>query len=70
MITLTTKYNVSLTSILASLPAGLIPIDVFIVGYMKNATGHFQPWASDPRVRQDISTTVICAYYGNFAYFK
>ena len=48
----------------ASLPTGLVPIDVFIVGYMKNSTGQFQPWASDSRDRHDFSTTLLCAYYG------
>jgi hypothetical protein len=48
----------------ASLPTGLVPIDVFIVGYMKNSSGQFQPWASDTRDRHDFSTTVLCAYYG------
>ena len=48
----------------ASLPTGLVPIDVFIVGYMKNSSGQFQPWAIDSRDRHDFSTTLLCAYYG------
>lgn len=48
----------------ASLPTGLIPIDVFVVGYMKNSSGQFQPWASDMRDRHDFSTTLLSAYYG------
>jgi len=47
---------------ISSLPIGLIPIDVFLVGQMKNATGIFQPWASDEHVRHHISTTVFCSY--------
>ncbi|KAI9558303.1 hypothetical protein GHT06_015056 [Daphnia sinensis] len=51
---------------MASLPTGLIPIDVFVVGYMKNSTGQFQPWASDMRDRHDFSTTLLSAYYASY----
>ncbi|EFX78429.1 hypothetical protein DAPPUDRAFT_105179 [Daphnia pulex] len=50
----------------ASLPIGLVPIDVFIVGYMKNSSGQFQPWAIDSRDRHDFSTTLLCAYYASY----
>ncbi|XP_046459227.1 probable lysosomal cobalamin transporter [Daphnia pulex] len=50
----------------ASLPTGLVPIDVFIVGYMKNSSGQFQPWAIDSRDRHDFSTTLLCAYYASY----
>lgn len=55
---------VSLT--LASLPSGLMPIDALLVGYMKNSSGLFEPWASDLRVRQDVSSVLLCSYYGTW----
>lgn len=49
---------------LASLPTALLPIDIFIVGYMKNVSGDFQSWASDSLVRRDVGTIIMSAYYG------
>ena len=56
-----------ITLTVASLPSGLIPIDVFIVGYMKNSSGHFQQWASEA-VRQDVVDTILYTYYGSFLF--
>ena len=50
--------------VLASVPTALIPVDVFIVSYMKDSTGQFRSWAQDPHVRQDVQNTVLYSYYG------
>ena len=48
---LTAVSIIALTT--ASLTPGLIPIDIFIVGYMKNSSGAFKPWAVDEQIRDD-----------------
>ena len=50
---------------IASLPSGLVSINAFVIGSMKNSTGYFHPWASGPQVQSDISTIFISVYYGN-----
>ena len=49
---------------MASIPVGLIPIDAFLVAYMKNATGTFKPWATDANDRYNVTLPLLCAYYG------
>jgi len=49
------------------LAAALVPVDVFLVSYMKNANGTFKDWAVDPETRQAISgqmMTAYCVLYG------
>jgi len=48
---------------IALLTTFLVPVDVFLVSFMKNSNGTFQEWAEDAQVRQSIEDTVLYAYY-------
>ena len=43
--------------------AFLVPVDVFLVSYMKNPNGTYKDWASSPGVRADLQWSVLQAYY-------
>ena len=43
--------------------AFLVPVDVFLVSYMKNPNGTYKDWASNPGVRADLQWSVLQAYY-------
>jgi len=41
----------------------LVPVDVFLVSFMKNNDGNWKPWASDADVREDLKSSILYAYY-------
>ena len=43
--------------------AFLIPVDVFLVSFMKNSDGTYKPWASNPEVRSNLQWSMMQAYY-------
>ena len=43
--------------------AFLVPVDVFLVSFMKDSDGTYKPWASDPEVRSELQWSVMQAYY-------
>ncbi|KAK3091500.1 hypothetical protein FSP39_020283 [Pinctada imbricata] len=45
------------------LTTALIPVDIFLVSYMKTSNGTFQPWAQDTSTRQSLEKSVEYAYY-------
>ncbi|XP_060082388.1 probable lysosomal cobalamin transporter [Ylistrum balloti] len=45
------------------LTTALIPVDVFLVSYMKDSKGHFKDWANDTETRQSIENSVAYGYY-------
>jgi len=45
------------------LTIALVPVDVFLVSYMKNPDGSFKDWVNDNSTRNSIESTVTYAYY-------
>ena len=43
--------------------AFLVPVDVFLVSFMKNSDGTYKPWATEPDVRSNLQWSVMQAYY-------
>jgi len=41
----------------------LVPVDVFLVSYMKNSDGSWKPWAEDADVRKSLEDSILYAYY-------
>eukprot|EP00112_Aurelia_sp_Birch-Aquarium-sp1_P004805 Seg1545.2_Seg1545.9 transcript_id=Seg1545.2_Seg1545.9/GoldUCD/mRNA.D3Y31 product="putative lysosomal cobalamin transporter" protein_id=Seg1545.2_Seg1545.9/GoldUCD/D3Y31 len=65
------ELSTTLISILALfvtlLTTGLVPVDVFLVSYMKDSSGSYKSWASDPDARKSIEDTITLAYYALYA---
>ncbi|CAG2164771.1 unnamed protein product [Oppiella nova] len=57
----------SITSIVALfvslLTCALIPVDIFIVSFMKDSSSHFKEWALNITQRTDIENSVLYSYY-------
>ncbi|XP_077163705.1 lysosomal cobalamin transport escort protein LMBD1 [Paroedura picta] len=47
---------------IALITSALLPVDIFLVSYVKNQNGTFKDWA-DPNVTRQIEDTVLYAYY-------
>ncbi|KAK6180086.1 hypothetical protein SNE40_012298 [Patella caerulea] len=64
------KYDSELSSTLAAIFAlavalfttALIPVDIFLVSYMKNSNGDYEDWANSSSVRKEIERSVLYAY--------
>ncbi|XP_053210597.1 probable lysosomal cobalamin transporter isoform X1 [Panonychus citri] len=52
---------ISLTIVMIT--SALLPVDIFLVSYMKSSNGMFQPWASELSVRESIENSVLYCYY-------
>jgi hypothetical protein len=39
--------------------AFIVPVDVFLVSYMKSSDGTFKPWAVDPEVRANLQVPIL-----------
>ena len=50
----------ALSSVLAS--AALVPLDVFVVSYMKNGDGSFKEWAQDKAFRDTVTGHLMTSY--------
>lgn len=48
---------------LTLITSALVPVDVFLVSYMKFSNGTYKPWAEDPSVRETIEDSVLYTYY-------
>ena len=42
--------------------AALVPLDVFVVSYMKNADGSFKEWAADKAYRDVVTGRLMTSY--------
>ncbi|RUS76711.1 hypothetical protein EGW08_015538 [Elysia chlorotica] len=52
--------------------SALVPVDIFLVSYMKDHDGSFKDWAQNKTVRDDLEHTVLVTYYvfyGIIAFF-
>lgn len=45
------------------LTAAVVPVDIFLVSFMKNADGSFKPWANDSETRAALQNGVLYTYY-------
>ncbi|KAK7100447.1 probable lysosomal cobalamin transporter [Littorina saxatilis] len=65
------KYDSELSSTLTAifalsvtlLTSDLVPVDIFLVSYMKNSDGTFKDWANSSTTRSDLESSVLYAYY-------
>ncbi len=48
---------------LTLITSSLVPVDVFLVSYMKFSNGTYKPWAEPPEVRASLEATVLDTYY-------
>lgn len=48
---------------LALMTSLLVPVDVFLISYMKNYDGSWQPWAQSEAVREALENSILWAYY-------
>ncbi|CAL1530463.1 unnamed protein product [Lymnaea stagnalis] len=65
------EVSTTLTAIFALtvtlLTSALVPVDIFLVSYMKDADGTFKEWANNSSVRDETEDTVLIAYYVLYA---
>ncbi|XP_078069426.1 lysosomal cobalamin transport escort protein LMBD1 isoform X2 [Mustelus asterias] len=47
----------------ALITSSLLPVDIFLVSYMKDSRGSYKDWAADNITRQNIEDTVLYGYY-------
>ncbi|GCC30791.1 hypothetical protein chiPu_0009245 [Chiloscyllium punctatum] len=52
----------------ALITSSLLPVDIFLVSYMKDSRGSYKEWAADNITRQNIEDTVLYGYYSRGAY--
>ena len=45
----------------------LVPVDVFLVSFMKNSDGTWKPWAEDSEVRDSLKYSILYAYYACYS---
>ena len=66
------KYDSEMCSTIASilgvavalLTTALVPVDIFLVSFMKDNDGNFKSWAQNNETRQSVENGVLYAYYG------
>lgn len=49
--------------IVVLITSALLPVDIFLVSYMKEENGTFKEWASDNATRQQVESSVMYSYY-------
>ena len=49
--------------IVVLLVTALIPVDIFLVAFMKTSDGHFKDWAETNATRAELENGVLYAYY-------
>ncbi|XP_013380006.1 probable lysosomal cobalamin transporter [Lingula anatina] len=61
----------TITSVLAVavalLTSALVPVDIFLVAFMKDPDGKFKEWAESNVTRQEVETSVLYTYYTMYA---
>jgi len=48
------------------LTTAVIPVDIFLVAFMKDDQGHFKPWAESNETRQSLQQDVLYTYYAMY----
>jgi len=41
----------------------LVPVDIFLVSFMKNSDGSWKPWAENPDIRESLKNSILYTYY-------
>lgn len=47
----------------ALVTSALVPVDIFLVSYMKDSSGNFREWANNSSVRDMVEHSVLISYY-------
>ena len=62
------EWSTTISAILALsitlFTTALIPVDVFLVSFMKNSDGSFKDWAVSNATRNSVEESVLIGYYG------
>ncbi|GAB1607377.1 probable lysosomal cobalamin transporter [Argonauta hians] len=69
------KYDNECSSTLAAIiglsaalvTSAIVPVDIFLVSYMKDSNGHFRDWASNSTTRDHVVNSVLISYYAMYA---
>ncbi|EDO26610.1 predicted protein, partial [Nematostella vectensis] len=48
---------------IALMTTALVPVDIFLVSYMKNDDGSWKPWSANRMNRDDIEETAVATTY-------
>ncbi|KAG8540818.1 hypothetical protein GDO81_018491, partial [Engystomops pustulosus] len=51
---------------IALIATALLPVDIFLVSFMKNENGTFKDWAENNATRAQIENTVLIGYYSKY----
>lgn len=65
------KYDSECSSTLAAVlglstalvTSSLVPVDIFLVSYMKDSSGNFREWANNSSIRDMVEQSVLISYY-------
>ena len=49
--------------IVVLITSALLPVDIFLASYMKNADGTFKEWATSQEVRDSLESSILYSYY-------
>eukprot|EP00063_Salmo_salar_P035875 XP_014010710.1 PREDICTED: probable lysosomal cobalamin transporter [Salmo salar] len=52
---------------IALITSALLPVDIFLVSYMKHPNGTYKEWAEHNETRGQIEDTVLYAYYSLYS---
>ncbi|KAL5022678.1 hypothetical protein ScPMuIL_001833 [Solemya velum] len=71
----TSKYDSTVSTTLSSvfaltvtlLTTALVPVDIFLVSFMKTSDGYFKDWANSSSERQSVEDSVAYTYYALYA---
>ncbi|CAI9727329.1 Hypothetical predicted protein [Octopus vulgaris] len=47
----------------ALVTSAIVPVDIFLVSYMKDSDGHFREWANNSSARDHVMNSVLISYY-------
>ncbi|XDV50671.1 hypothetical protein PO909_019689 [Leuciscus waleckii] len=51
---------------IALITSALLPVDIFLVSFMKYPNGTYKEWAANNETRQQIEDTVLYGYYSKY----
>ncbi|XP_052825855.1 probable lysosomal cobalamin transporter [Octopus bimaculoides] len=65
------KYDSECSSTMAAIiglsaalvTSAIVPVDIFLVSYMKDSDGHFRDWANSSSARDHVTNSVLISYY-------
>uniref|UniRef100_A0A8C7YD14 Uncharacterized protein n=1 Tax=Oryzias sinensis TaxID=183150 RepID=A0A8C7YD14_9TELE len=54
---------------IALITSALLPVDIFLVSFMKHPNGTYKEWAANNETREQIENTVLHGYYSKCLIF-